>query len=83
MVKDLKKCQSEVNILDQKNGCYSIAENPHQTLNNIRLERPSDSEVHQQQDFAILIASLLCQSKKWIKHLTISYQSSYLRNCKF
>jgi len=45
MVEDLKKGQSEVNVLDQKNQSYSEAEDLHQTLKSIRLRRPLDSEV--------------------------------------
>jgi len=37
MVEDLKKCQSEVNALDQKKQSYSEAEDLHQTLKTSRL----------------------------------------------
>jgi hypothetical protein len=40
MVEDLKKEQPEVNTLDQKKGCYSKAEESHQTTKIIRFKRP-------------------------------------------
>jgi len=37
MVEDLKKCQPEVNTLDQKKGSNSEVEDLHQTLKTSRL----------------------------------------------
>jgi hypothetical protein len=43
MVEDLKKGQSEVNALYQNKGCYSEAEDYHQTLKIIGLKRPHET----------------------------------------